>query len=300
MPARHVRRVAILNGFGMTLGDGLIGLTALAAALAHGRFADRRPLLVRKPLFGRRLVNALYAAAPFADVAWLPYRAAALPPFEKRIDIREFAFDPAFRGISMVDYFLGQLGVDPAAIPPSAKRNTWLAALLRPRRPAGLPEKYVLVCPRAAMRLRTMPAHVHTRLLASLLALQNLPIITQGNLAEPHRRIIHRPAVGSLTELAGLVAGAALVVSTDTAMVHLSDAWSVPTLAFFVTHRPEWRVRDYPFCTALHLPAPLPSALEFARSTADIAAAEGAWTVGGVNLPWLEPALTAACMDRTA
>jgi hypothetical protein len=301
MPISRPRRVAILNGFGMTLGDGVIGLTALAAALAAGRFAGRRPLLVRKPLFGRRLVNAVHeAAASLADVTWFPYRAASPPPFETRIDIREFAFDPDFRATSMVDYFLTRLGLEPDAVPASGKRNTWLAAALRPRRPMGLPEKYVLVCPRAAMAMRTMPSPVHARLLAALLALQSLPIVTQGSPAEPHPRIIHYPAVSSLAELAGLVAGAVLVVSTDTAMVHLADAWSVPTLAFFVTHRPEWRVRDYPFCTAIHLPALLPPALEFARDAADIAAAESAWTTNGPDLPWLEPALAAACAGGTA
>jgi Glycosyltransferase family 9 (heptosyltransferase) len=301
VPALLPRRVAILNGFGMTLGDGVIGLTALVAALAAGTFANRRPLLVRKPLFGRRLVNALHsAAAPFADVTWFPYRAAAPPPFEVRVDIREFAFDPAFRGTSMVDYFLAGLGADPAAIPAGQKRNTWLAGALRPRRPAGLPGKYVLVCPRAATALRTMPAPVHARLLAALLALQRLPIVTQGRPLEPHPRIVYRPTVASLAELAGLVVGATLIVSTDTAMVHLADAWSVPTLGFFVTHRPEWRARDYPFCVAVHLPAALPPALEFARNTADIAAAEAAWSAGGPDLPWLEPALAAACAGSTA
>ncbi|HUC16093.1 MAG TPA: glycosyltransferase family 9 protein [Acetobacteraceae bacterium] len=295
------RRLAILNGFGMTLGDSVIGLTALAAVLGAGRFAERRPLLVRKPLFGRRLIHELYAtASPFADVTWFPYRAALAPPFEMRIDIREFAFDPAFRATSMIDYFLTRLGVDPAGIPAGAKRNTWLAATIRPRRPAGLPRKYVLVCPRAAMAMRTMPAPVHARLLASLLAVQTLPVVTQGRPAEPHPRILYCPAVPSLAELAGLVAGAALIVSTDTAMVHLADAWSVPTLAFFITHRPEWRARDYPLCTAIHLPAPLPQAIEFARDAADIAAAEGAWTARGPDLPWLEPALAIACTGRTA
>ncbi len=295
------RRLAILNGFGMTLGDSVIGLTALVAALGTGRFAGRRPLLVRKPLFGRRLIHELYAlASPFADVTWFPYRAALPFPLEMRIDIREFAFDPAFRATAMIDYFLARLGIDPAGIPAGEKRNTWLAAALRPRRPAGLPEKYVLVCPRAAMAMRTMPAPVHARLLASLLAMQTLPVVTQGRPAGPHPRIISCPAVSSLAALAGLVAGAVLIVSTDTAMVHLADAWGVPTLAFFVTHRPEWRVRDYPFCTAIHLPAPLPPALEFARDGADIRAAEGAWTARGSDLPWLEPALIAACSGRTA
>jgi len=289
---RSPRRVAILNGFGMTLGDGVIGLSALAAAREAGTLADRQPILVRKPLFGRRLVKALYVAArPLAPTAWFPYRAALPRPFEDRIDIREFAFDPAFRGVAMVDYFLKHLGAEPASIPSAARRNLWLARAIRPRRPQFLPPRYILVCPRAALALRSMPELFHASILEHLLALQDLPIVTQGRPKRRHRRLIHCPAVASLAELAGLVAGARCIISTDTAIAHLADAWSVPTLAFFVTHRPEWRVRDYPYCRACHLPAALPPALEFPRDPGDLALAEAAWFAPGRDLAWLEPLL---------
>jgi hypothetical protein len=67
------------------------------------------------------------------------------------------------------------------------------------------------------------------------------------------------------------------VIATDTAMVHLADAFGVPCLAFFPTHAPVWRVRDYPLCTAVALPGPLPRGLEFARDDRDIAAARAGW-----------------------
>ncbi len=295
MSIRRGKRLAILNGFGITLGDGVIGLSALLAARSAGVFENRNPVLVRKPLFGRRLVNELYLAArPLAETVWFPYRAALPRPFEERIDIREFAFDPAFRGIAMIDFFLAHLGADPAAIPAPARRNLWLARALRPRRPRTLPPHYVLVCPRAAMALRNMPASFHAKVLENLLALQSLPIITQGQPPFPHPRLHYCPAVASLAELAALVSGAQLIVSTDTAMAHLADAWSVPTLAFFVTHRPEWRVRDYPFCRAIHLPARLPPAIEFARDAADLAIAGAAWFSPGRDLAWLARVLSDA------
>ena len=94
-----------------------------------------------------------------------------------------------------------------------------------------------------------------------------------------------------LEELCGQVAGAALVVSTDTALVHLADAFDVPTLAFFPTHDPRVRVRDYPLCHAIRLHAPgLPDAPEFPRDDRDIAAAQAAW----FPLDCLDAALTAA------
>ena len=76
-------------------------------------------------------------------------------------------------------------------------------------------------------------------------------------------------------------------------MVHLADACAVPTLALFTTHRPDWRVRDYPLCRPLHFPVVgLPEALEFARSPADEAAAQAAWPPLAALLPALEALLS--------
>jgi ADP-heptose:LPS heptosyltransferase len=160
-----------------------------------------------------------------------------------------------------------------------------------------LPQNYVLVCPQAAMALRVMPDAIHDFILERLTMLQPLPVVTQGQHARDRAgRIISVPDCASLPELAGLVSGAALIVSTDTAMVHLADAFSVPCLAFFTTHRPEWRVRDYPLCRPVHRPARLPEAIEFARGPADVEAAHAAW-FGPTHLDWLDAALQQAIAE---
>jgi Glycosyltransferase family 9 (heptosyltransferase) len=244
------------------------------------------------------LVQQTYAAAEFAEVHELPWShetpaTAFLPAagFARAIDIRDFAFDPAFRGVAMIDFFLAALGLDPAGVPAGLRRNIWLAPRLRPVPPPGLAPSYVLVCPRTSMALRDMPAEIHAAIVAWLLA-RGHRVVTQG---QPRPGAEHAPPVGTLAELAGLAAGARLVVSADTAMPHLADAFGVPCLAFFTTHRPEWRVRDYPRCRAVHLPAAgLPPALEFSRGAGDEAAARAAWFGDGVNFSWLYDALAAA------
>ncbi len=213
--------------------------------------------------------------------------------FAAAIDIRDFAFDPNFRAVAMIDFFLAALGLDPAAVPPALRRNTWLAPRVEPV-PPNIAPGYALVAPKSSMRMRDMPDAVHAHLLARCLDLA--PVATQGSVPPrlARRGAVELEPVESLEALCGLVAHARLVVSTDTAVVHLADAFDVPCLAFFPTHDPAWRVRDYPRCRAVALKAALPPALEFARDEADVLAAHTAWFCEGDDLGWLDAELVAA------
>lgn len=177
----------------------------------------------------------------------------------------------------MVDFFLRRLGLDPKLVPPPQKRNNWLGPRVRTRRPA-FEAGYVLVFPTASMSMRSMPMAIHDAALKWLRANTNRKVLTQAML----------PRETTLAGLCGLVANASLIISTDTAMVHLADAYSRPCLAFFNTHRPEWRARDYPLCRRIHLPAKLPTALEFSRGDGDDAAARAAWFPHGDDIAWLD------------
>ena len=269
----------------------------MSAALELGALPGP-PVLFRLPGLPPLVQQAYRAAADVADVRDLPWThetpATPFPPaahFRRAIDMRDFAFDPAFRGVAMIDFFLAALGLDPAAVPSALRRNAWLAPRLRPAPPHGLPSDYILVCPRTSMPLRDMPEAIHRAAVAWLLRAGHR-VVTQG---DPPPGAIGVAPASTLAELAGLVAGARFVVSADTAMPHLADAFAVPCLAFFTTHRPEWRVRDYPGVRAMHLPvAGLPDALEFTRGPRDEAAARAAWFPDGPDLDWLRAALAEA------
>jgi hypothetical protein len=303
-PALDVRReqhasVGMLNGFGRTLGDGIIGLQALSIAIRIGAVPPRVTLfrLPNLPI----MVQAVYAAAEFVRQKTLPWEFAGKDRrFDSDgsvahiIDLRDFAFDPDFRQTSMIDFFLRRLGIAPKSIPTSCKRNTWLAPRVTQTRPL-YPPGYILVCPNSSMRLRSMPAAIHARILCE--ALVSGPVITQGQVPdELIGRAVHAAQYETLEDLCGLVRCARLVISTDTAMVHLADAFDVPCLAFFPTHDPEWRVRDYPKCHAVVLRSALPPGIEFARGTHDDELAHEAWFPDGGDLGWLadllKPTLT--------
>jgi hypothetical protein len=269
------------------MGDTIIGLQALAVAHARG-LVGPRPTVFRLPGRGP-VIDGIYAAAadivetrdlPWGDATRKWFFAGATD-FDRVIDIRDFAFDPHFRQVAMIDYFLRNLGVDPASVVPAERRNAWLAPRIT------LPEvanEQVLVCPISNSPLRNMPKAVHARVLDWFSA-RGVPVLTQATL----------PRCDNLTALCNLMVGTRLVVSVDTGMVHLADALGVPCLAFFISHRPVWRVRDYPLCIPIHLPAPgLPEALEFPRDDADVAASQAAWLGPDADLSWLNAALAGA------
>jgi hypothetical protein len=288
-------RVAILNGFGRTLGDGIIGLQALHLSMRLGSI-PRRPTLFRLPGL-TPMVQSVHAVADFANIGILPisYATPETPfdgatDFDRIIDIRDFAFDADFLRTSMIDFFLRRLGVEPQIIPSYLKRNAWLASRIPPRASAW-PSGYVLVCPRSSTPLRDMPDEIHDCILRQVAAVG--PSVTQGTVPpELDGRVAHAPECATFEELCALVRNAGCVISTDTGMVHLADAFEVPCLAFFPTHRPEWRVRDYPRCSSIALRSALPPGLEFARTPGDHAIARRAWFPDGMDLDWVKRAIT--------
>ncbi len=288
------QRWAILNGFGISLGDSLIGLQALHTAQGLGA-APTLPVLYRKPGL-HRMVDQLYPLTQdFAAVAALTEQIEPslllADGFDRAIDIRDFAFDPHFRGVAMSDFFLSRLGLDAEAVPSVLKRNLWLAPRVGPL-PVPL-KRTALVCPASSMPLRDMPEGAHERILRWLLD-RGWDVQTQGRTPPALRgRVEQVPPQHQLTALCHLVAQARWIISVDTAMVHLADAFSVPSVAFFTTHRPAWRVRDYPHCQPVYLPpAGLPEALEFSRGPADVAATRAAW---GQDLHWLDEIMSRFC-----
>ena len=274
----------ILNGFGISLGDGIIGLQALFAA-RQLKAIEGGVVLARIEPPAKPLVPQLYRLA--ADLAEVVPMSDA-PVSGRVIDIRDFAFDPFFGRVAMIDFFLTRLGLRPETVPSALKRMNWLAPRAGPQA-LPLEAGYVLVCPNASIPLRDMPGTVHEALLARLARRGWGPVLTQGPALAG---AVTMPHCETIEALCAYVAGARAVISTDTAMVHLADAFSKPCLVFMTTHRPAMRVRDYPLCRAVHLPvAGLPENTEFVRSDADIAAAQAAWFPDGSDLGWLDHAL---------
>jgi len=275
-----VSGLLILNGFGLSLGDSLIGLQALHAARQLGRITGR--VILRRGPGLSAMVDALYGLCRFAEIEHgdPSELTAHLGPV---IDLRDLAFDPRFAGVAMIDFFLARLGVAPATVPATLKRNLWLARCV----PRPAPGGYVLICPRSSMALRDWPEDVHRAVVAEVLQRHPGPVLTQGPWQDdwPHR-LARAPRAETIEQLCALVAGASAMISTDTGMLHLADAFDVPCAAVFTTHRPDWRVRDYPHCHTVRVVADGLEGLEFLRGPGDLASIAEAWRSTHADPGW--------------
>ena len=120
----------ILNGFGISLGDGIIGLQALFAA-RQLKAIEGGVVLARIEPPAKPLVPQLYRLA--ADLAEVVPMSDA-PVSGRVIDIRDFAFDPFFGRVAMIDFFLTRLGLRPETVPSCAQADELACS---PRRTTG-------------------------------------------------------------------------------------------------------------------------------------------------------------------
>ena len=250
-----ISTVHVINGMGVTLGDSIIGLTALAA-IRHAHPQVR--FVVYRPELAPPYVEQLYALAEGTLIITrrLPWPLADIPHDETRIDIGNHLFWPDFMSLPMIDFFLAALGVAPHSVPSSRKANRWLQTLQLPALPDAWRDRpYTLFCPNASTPIRSIPRAARSALVSRLVDQFDLPVLGFGPLDHPRYIDVAASSPGTAHFLAW-VRQARYVLTPDTAAVHIAAGFDVPTTAFFTTVAPELRVRDYPQCRPVTLDLP--------------------------------------------
>ncbi|MDR5751435.1 MULTISPECIES: ADP-heptose--LPS heptosyltransferase [unclassified Caballeronia] len=268
------RKVHAINGMGVTLGDSIIGLTALFAIRKRYPSID---ITLYRPARAPRYVQRLYelAAPMIGSVRDLPVTLDALARDDLKIDIGNHLFWPAFAAWPMIDFFLWALGMSAADIPAAEKRNAWLADLPLPRRPQTH-DDYVLFCPSASTPVRSIPAPMHARLVERLWQRFALPVKGFGPLDHPHYTDV-APLAPDTADFLAWVKHARYLMTSDTASLHIAAGFDVPATAFFTTIAADLRARDYARCHALKVALPGLQGIHASARTADLAALERAY-----------------------
>ncbi|WP_087656259.1 glycosyltransferase family 9 protein [Caballeronia terrestris] len=267
------RNLHVINGMGVTLGDSIIGLTALFA------IRKRHPSLgitLYRPARAPRYVQRLYelAAPALGTMVDLPVALDSLPQGDLKIDIGNHLFWPAFATLPMIDFFLWALGVAPSDIPSDDKRNRWLETLPLPESEQG---SYVLFCPNATTPVRSIPPSMHARLVDRLWREFGVPVAGFAKVDHPHYTDVASLAPDTADFLAW-IKHARYVVTSDTAALHVAAGFDVPTTGFFTTIPPSMRARDYANCHAVSVPLPGLDGIQASARSTDLQALERAYT----------------------
>lgn len=248
----HLTRVHVINGMGVTLGDSVIGLTALSAIKKRHpglQFALYRPN--QTPVYVKQLYEL--AAPVFGKTLDLPVLIETLPDDELALDLGNHLFWPNFSSMPMIDFFLSALGIEPDDVDPRDKSNDWLRQVEVPAlRGDWAPNEYVLLCPTASTPVRSIPRAFRAEVVNRLWARFQLPVLGFGEIDHPGYRDVTALSPDTAAFVAW-VKNARFVVTSDTAAVHIAAGFDVPTAAFFTTVPSDLRVRDYRHCTAIDL-----------------------------------------------
>jgi len=269
-----VSRVHVINGMGVTLGDSVIGLTALTAIKArfpHITFTIYRP--AHAPGYVKRLYEL--AAPLLGSIVDLPVKLDAIPYTELRIDLGNHLFWPKFASLPMIDFFLDAMGIKADEVPATDKRNHWLQQLALPR-PQALKGDYVLLCPTASTPVRSIPASVCKDFVEALWQRYRLSVAGFGAIDHPLYTDLS-PHAPDTADFLAWIKHAAYMVAPDTAAIHIAAGFDIPTTAFFTTIAPDLRARDYPRCKPVSLPVPELEGIQASNREPDVELIERAY-----------------------
>jgi hypothetical protein len=270
----NVSHLHVINGMGVTLGDSIIGITALLAIKAnfpHISFTIYRPR--HTPIYVKQLYEL--AAPLLGTVVDMPVKLGAPVQGELRVDIGNHLFWPKFAELPMIDFFIDALGLAPQSIPAERKRNHWLKALSLPA-PQARSGEYVLLCPTASTPVRSIPVSQRARLVEAMWQRFNLPVAGFGPVDHAHYTDL-TPRSPDTADFFAWIKGACYLLTPDTAALHIAAGFDIPTTAFFTTIASGLRVRDYEHCHSVNLMLPQLRGIHASNQTNDLELIERAY-----------------------
>lgn len=153
------KTLTIINGLGVTLGDSVVGISALHVIK---KINPNIVIRIIRPENCPDYVNEVYTLAKHIidDISYMPFEIARATDADLVIDIGNQLYWKDFNTLEMHDFFLRSLGIEHSQVSACLKINSWLKKA--PLENLNLGE-YVLFCPYASTKIRSIPRKHHKK-----------------------------------------------------------------------------------------------------------------------------------------
>ncbi len=248
-PGRRHFRFAILNAFGVNLGDCLVGMSAARVMVRElekhfetiliDMFVGLQANPVNADILGHEnWVGKVHFASPTLKEMAL---------YDGYFDFSKLLDQPRFAEMPLVDWYLWWMGLDPDDVAAADKRNQ--LAISRPawesvnrilgQRPAF---RRILFNSVASVPLRSWPPDLALKVLNDLLEKdQQSQFVLSSPLPLKHPRVydVSQFLRAGAENFIALTAQMDAIISVDTFSIHLADAFSIPLLGFYASVPPD-------------------------------------------------------------
>lgn len=244
---RNEESVTIINGMGVTLGDSIVGISALEVIK---RINDKCKIRLIRPQYCKRYVNEVYIEAKtiINKVEFMPFSLQKLSPHEINIDIGNQVYWKDFDELEMHDFFLKNIGLDYTSIEDKWKRNSWLKKAI----PQVKNEKYVLFCPYASTKLRSIPEKHHDNIVKMLYEKHRVPIYGFAMVNHPKYYNVSSKCKNTRKYIE-MIANSSYLYTCDSSALHVAAGYNIPTFCIFTSIEPALRSKYYNNCTSVYI-----------------------------------------------
>lgn len=250
-PNRTKFRIAINNGFGSSLGDSLIGISAFKHVYPYLKqiLPDLQIDIIMGWIHGESVVELYKQVPEFNSIIEQNVSLADLSEYQAVIDFYGLLKLPNYGKIPVVDWYMLWMGIDIDHISARNKRNNihipMADGVTMNERLGEFSGRTILLNSKASVDLRCVPLDWMQALTKHLL--EHYPedrFVTLQNLDIEHPRLLDFSGkTENINLLAALVYAVDALITPDTYTLHLADATNTPCVALYTSVSP----RRYPY-----------------------------------------------------
>ncbi|MBH2712883.1 hypothetical protein I5L07_21890 [Serratia marcescens] len=243
-----VKSLTIINGLGVTLGDSVVGISALHAIKI---FNPSIGIKIIRPENCPDYVNEVYTLAKHIidDISYMPFDITSATDADLVIDIGNQLYWKDFNTLEMHDFFLRSLGIEHKHVSASLKINSWLNEA--PIEDLNLGE-YVLFCPYASTKIRSIPKKYHKKIISYLSDKFKVKVLGFSDISHDNYTNITSLSTNT-TYFTSIIKNAKHLYTCDSAALHIGAGFKTPTTCIFTTVKPELRSLYYDNCTSIYI-----------------------------------------------